>query len=423
MIQVRRQLPLYGVIAAGGFSRLGNAVAGLALPWLVLSLTGSAMWTGVAAAAGMAPLIVGAFFGGAAIDRFGPRRVAVAADLVSAASVAATSVLLHLEALSVVALILLIALGALFDGPGMTAQEARYPELARLAGMRLERVTSLDELLDGGAVLVGPPLAAIAITILGMESTLWIMVACSLAAAELNRLSLPRRRHREANRADRKPDRLVGIRFLFGDPLLRSILVVAMIVVAAFAALDAVVMPVLLRESGGTALDLGLFLAAAGAGAAAGALAFAAWGQHLNQRAVLLFGLAGEAIAVAALALQSGQAAMLAAGAVAGLAAGPLPPLVSTVLLRRTPATIRGHVLGAATAMALVVAPPAVLAAGVAIEGVGARALLLGTAVGLAALAARAAFSPGLRRLDGASAVTALPDAPSAAPDRSAGAS
>jgi macrolide resistance protein len=71
------QLPLYGVMSAAGFSRLGNAVVGVALPWLVLDITGSAALTGVAAAAATGPLVIGAFFGGPLIDRLGARIVAV----------------------------------------------------------------------------------------------------------------------------------------------------------------------------------------------------------------------------------------------------------------------------------------------------------------------------------------------------------
>jgi macrolide resistance protein len=84
-----RRAPLYGVILAGGLSLFGNAVAAVALPWIVLSLTGNAAWTGIAAAAGMIPLVIGAFCGGPIVDRFGSRIVAVTADLASALSVAA----------------------------------------------------------------------------------------------------------------------------------------------------------------------------------------------------------------------------------------------------------------------------------------------------------------------------------------------
>ena len=122
-----RRAPVYGAIIAGGITLFGNAVAAVALPWLVLGITGSAAWTGAAAAAGMVPLIIGAFFGGQMLERHGARRVAVAADLVSAGSLIAIALLHENGQLGMTALMALIALGALFDGPGMAASESRYP--------------------------------------------------------------------------------------------------------------------------------------------------------------------------------------------------------------------------------------------------------------------------------------------------------
>lgn len=396
-----RRIPVYGVIAAGGVSMLGNAVAAVALPWFVLDLTGSAAWTGLAGAVGMTPLILGAFLGGSVIDRLGSRRVAVVGDLVSAACVGAIPVLQALGLLTLAPLLILIAVGALLDGPAVTAQESRYPELARLAGLRLERVTALDELIDNGAMIAGPILAGLAIATVGPAPALAITAGCSLIAAVLNLILLPR--HRPSRRAAdgaRPNDVLTGVRFLFGDLLLRTLLILSMGVVAIFGALDAVVMPVFIRESGRDIAELGWFLAAAGGGAAAGALGFASAGHRIGKRFVLLACLAAEAVAMFLLAGQAGGSTLLIAGALAGLGAGPLGPLVNTVLLRRTPSAIRDRVLGASTAVALTATPLAVLLAGGVIEMLGTRSLLLGSAGLFAALAVLAAVLPSLRQLD-----------------------
>ncbi|NRP20408.1 putative multidrug-efflux transporter [Ensifer adhaerens] len=132
---------------AGAFSTLGNAVAMVALPWFVLTLTGSPLWTGIAAAAGVLPVIAGSLFGGGLVDRFGPRWIAFTGDLTSALAVAAVPLLYHLDMLGIGTLVALIAIGAAMDGPASIAAESRHPELARLAGFRLERVKAVDELI------------------------------------------------------------------------------------------------------------------------------------------------------------------------------------------------------------------------------------------------------------------------------------
>lgn len=396
MGRLRRQAPLFGVIAGGGFSQLGNSVASVALPWFVLTLTDSAAWTGLAAAAGMIPLVLGAFFGGPLIDWLGARRVAVTADLVGAASVAAVPILILMGELNLVGLLALIVIAALLDGPGMTAQDARVPELARLAGLPVERVTSIDELLENAAVILGPAIAGLAIVAFGVERTLFITAACSLAAGVINAVSLPRHR-----RIARKPGAdavLAGARFLLGDGLLRTILILPMVVLAVFGALNAVVMPALLRAGDGSALDLGVFLATAGTGAAIAAIGFAVQGHKVNGRLVLLLGLAGAATSVGVLAFAQPPLIWIAAGTL-GLSTGALGPLVNALFLRRAPSAIRASVLGATTAAALVATPIAVLLAGLGADVVGPRPLLGGLALILAALTGFAVSSPVLHAL------------------------
>ena len=263
----------------------------------------------------------------------------------------------------------------------MAASESRYPELARLARMPLERVTAMDELADGAATIAGPIAAGLSIALVGPELTLWLTALCSITAAALNAIYLPGRR-RAARGTVARQGALIGVRFLWSEPPL--LVLTGMAVVSLFSALDAVVMPVFLRDSGRDAADLGRFLALAGGGIAA--LAYARHGQRLGPRRILLASLALETLAFALLALQGGDALMLLSGALAGLGVGPLNPLISTALLR-TPAAIRGRVLSAFNALALVATPLAVLLAGAAIELAGTRAVMICLAAMFALLA------------------------------------
>jgi macrolide resistance protein len=362
-----RRAPLYGVILAGAFSMLGNAIASVALPWLVLSLTGNAVWTGVAAAAGMVPLVIGAFFGGPVADRFGSRVVAVTADTLSALSVAAIPFLFAYGQLGIGGLIALIVVGALLDGPGMVAHDARVPELARLAGLPIERVTAIDELLENASVIFGPPVAGVAIALLGVENALLITAGCSLIAALIGGIYLPRHRAKTA-RPDAGHPSLAGLRFLVGEPLLRVILLIAMVTLSVFGALNAVVLPALFRANGATALDLGLFLAVSGAGAAVAAIAFAFRGPRWNGRTVLLAGLLGIMLSLGLIAIDGATRVLWPAAALLGLSTGALAPLANALFLKRAPSAIRGSVLGATMAIAMVATPAAVLIAGFGVE-------------------------------------------------------
>nr|WP_281410689.1 MFS transporter [Ensifer oleiphilus] len=401
-IRLRRRLPVLGSVLAGAFSTLGNAVAMVALPWFVLTLTGSPLWTGIAAAAGVLPMIAGSLFGGGLVDRFGPRWIAFTGDFTSALAVAAVPLLYHLDMLGIGTLVVLIAIGAAMDGPASIAAESRHPELARLAGFRLERIKAADELIENAGVLIGPALAGVMIALVGVEDTLWLTAGCSLAAAILDVISLPTRRNSVA-----KEEVAVGlagaweaVRFLLRDPLLRSLITLGTLFGIIFGAMEAVVMPAFFKATGQSAMSLGLFLSATGGGAIVGTLAYAAWGHRLSGRGILIVGCAVEALAIFVLALAPPVSILIAAGAVAGLATGPIGPIVATAALRRVPVKLRGRVLGAADALELSAIPLAIILAGGAVEIFGAQRLLFGCAAALAATTVLAVFLPGLRQLD-----------------------
>jgi macrolide resistance protein len=397
----RRKLPFLGLLTSGTLGLLGNAIASVALPWFVLTLTQSPLTAGIASAAGLLTLVAGAFFGGRLIDHYGARMVALVAALVSACAIAAVPVLHETGFLSVALLVALIALGALIEGPGMTAEESRKPELVRLAGMRFEKATAIDSLIEAGTTLAGPLIAGAAIALVGTPVTLWFVAACSFAGAITIGLSLPRRRAIvTVRRQDGLRSAFAGVAFLLGDSLLRPLLLFATAFVAAAAALSTIVMPAFFLTSGKPALDLGLFLAILGGAGMLGAFAFAIWGDRFSQRSLFLSGCAAQAAAVMVLAFQSSPTMLWLAAALAGFAGGPIGPIANNALLRRIPIDLHGCARGAASSLVLLATPAAVLIAGAAVEFAGARAVLWAAAILLGAIVFAASLLPGFYELD-----------------------
>ncbi|MCW2783236.1 MAG: transporter permease, partial [Marmoricola sp.] len=75
--------PFWGYLTAQAVSVTGTRVSMIAIPWFVLTSTGSATRTGVVAFAEMAPLVVLQALSGPLMDRLGARRVAITCDLLS----------------------------------------------------------------------------------------------------------------------------------------------------------------------------------------------------------------------------------------------------------------------------------------------------------------------------------------------------
>ncbi len=406
----RSSVSAWGLLAATWLSTLGNAVVMVAVPWLVLQRTGSAALTGIVAAAAFAPLVLAALFGGALVDRWGRRRASIAADLLSAAAVAALPLLDLVVGLELVPLVVLVALGAIFDGPGEAAREAMRPDVAARAGWPLGRVNSRAEAIEGLADLTGPAVAGLLVVAVGPMSTLWLtaglLVAAALATTVMVRAQSlevsaahrpgspattnPRETYRSAVRA--------GLRAVWDDPTLRGSGILAMAIVAVTAPLTVVVLPAHLRMIGG-ASGLGVVPAALAAGGIAGALATPALLRRTTRRRVLLTSLLGIAASLLAFTAASGVAQTAVVAALLGLLAGPLNPVLAVLIQERTPEPLRARVIGTTTSLALAAAPPAFLAAGLLVQVLGLSAAFTLCAVGALLAAAYCGWAPGLRDL------------------------
>lgn len=395
------RLPLYALIGATILSESGVAITAVALPWLVLSVTGSTIWVGAIAASALAPQVIGAVMGGAVVDRMGARLVSIGAGLASCVCITSIALLLWWDYLSMWWLLVLVFMAEFFSIAVATAWESRLPEISRLARVPLERTNAAQEVIQNTALLVGPPLAGFITANMGIKYTVVLIAATSIAFSAINTVVMPR--SRRVGQA-RTKSRGVGffsetVRVLRTDALLRFVLLLTAALVALLVAYAEVVLPTLFFRTTGDAVGLGFFLSAIGAGGITSAVAFGIWGHRLDQRRIIIGGMVGLVLGTTIIAACSTLPCLLAAGAIIGLAGGPLEPLVNTIVQKRTPAAARGRMMGATLGVVLVAAPLSVLIVGALYELVGAQILLVGTVLALAALTVVTVRSSALRQL------------------------
>ena len=99
--------PLTLLVLANAVSLSGNVIMTVAIPWLVLTTTGSAALAGVAVFAGVGGATVGGLAAGRIVDAIGPVRTSAATDLLSGLAVAPLPILLALDALEIWHVVLL----------------------------------------------------------------------------------------------------------------------------------------------------------------------------------------------------------------------------------------------------------------------------------------------------------------------------
>ncbi|GAA1676626.1 macrolide resistance MFS transporter Mrx(A) [Nonomuraea maheshkhaliensis] len=395
-----RLRPLAGVLAATAVALTGTRVSAIALPWYVLGTTGSAAWTGVVAFAEMVPYVLVKALTGPLVDRVGPRRISLAADVVSAAAAGAVVLLHTLGALPMGALIALVVVIGAGRGPGDLAKEIMIPEAAGRAGMPLERATGLMGVTERLAQTVGPAAGGAVVGVFGALPSLGLSAVFFAVGSVIVAWALPR------GMGHRAPEPVVGaeagegatpaspretagndgywrrfgegMAFLRGEPLLLILIAMVCVTNLLDAAFGQVLGPVWAKESGHGPVLLGLCGSVMGLTAVGGSLVAAAVAHRLPRRPVLFvaFLIAGPPRFLL-LAFDLPVAAIVAVFAVGGFAGGFLNPILGAVSFERVPRHLLGRVGGLQTSLSFVGVPLGGLLAGAAVTVTGLAPVLL----------------------------------------------
>lgn len=397
-----RRAPLFALFAANAISMSGNVAALVAIPWFVLQTTGSATRTGITAFAGLVPIVLSGFFGGALVDRLGYRRTSVIADLASSAAVAAIPLLHATVGLAFWQLLLLVFAGGLLDAPGTTARASLLPDVAREADWSLERTSGAAAVVERASRLAGAPLAGVLIAVVGPSTVLWIDAVTFLVSAAVVWLwitSVPV--ERDATSSRYVTELRAGYAFLRADRTL-FVMVIVLTITNMLDAVSMVALPVYADRIYDSAVSLGLMMGIAGAGSVIGALAFSAVGERMPRRQVFSWGFVLTTAWYPVAAAFPPLGVLLAVKLVTGIASGPLNPVIDTVLFERVPGDMRGRVLGVVHASAWLAMPLGVLIAGPLLEAVGLRVTLVATGALYLATVATTLVLPAIRGLDDA---------------------
>jgi MFS family permease len=397
---------LLALFAANAISLTGNVLTWIAVPWFVLETTGSATRTGlVGAVTGVAAVGAG-ILGGPIVDRVGHRRASVIADLASGLTVALIPTLYYTVGLAFPLLLALVFLGAVLDAPGMAARDALLPDLARRAGMPLERANALHEGIAYGSELAGPLLAAALFALLEPRDVLYLDAATFAVSAVLIAVLVPAADiHTPSTSAPAARGYVAelreGLAFIATRPVVRTLVTASGLTNFIGASLFTVVLLAYLRDTYGdaAAARLGLIFAAGGAGLVLGTVAFGAWGHRLPRRPILLASFAMFGLTLWPLALSPPFVVIVVLFVARGVATGPYNPLLTTILQEIVPASLRGRVFGAQTALAHLLLPLGFVVGGALTDAAGVVPTVLVMAGAYAVATAWLALSPATRHL------------------------
>jgi predicted MFS family arabinose efflux permease len=250
-------------------------------------------------------------------------------------------------------------------------------------------VAQANAFVDGAqrlTSLLGPSAAGVLISFFGAEKVLYLDAATFALSFLLLTFCVPRKPPAPASEESR--GLFAGIRYLWRDPMLRTLGVTALFL-NMFGQVLAVSLPVLAYEHfGGSSRVAGALFAAFGGGAIVGTLIAVRIVARFDPVRLGAFSLVALTLPIWVLPLPVPLVVLIAALALSAVF-GPLvnAPLIGMITMR-TPEALRPKVMTAVLTVALLAGPAGLLAAGPLLEAWGPRPVLLVVAAGelLAAL-------------------------------------
>ena len=370
-------------------TNLGAFLQAVAASWVMLEMTGSALWVGLMVAAPTLPLLIVAMPAGAMADLFERRKIILFSQGLMMASAAATSVLAFAGLLNpplLLALGLLLGTGTAFNLPSW---QALVPDL--VPAHQVAGAVALNSAAFNVARAVGPALGGALVATAGADVA-FALNALSYVAVLGAVASLPRH---EAE-ADHEPLGTAiasGLRYARFTPSYRWLLMVA----AGFAITSAVVQATLPTFTAevieGGAGAYGFLLGAMGVGALLGAFTRPVAALHLGRRmvpgSIAAFGVVAIGLSQARTAL----VAMLALVLIGLLWVYILATLNATAQLM-APHWVRGRIMSLYTISFMGLLPIGSILAGAVADVFGASAAIATLSAGTVLLGLAAGRAP-----------------------------
>jgi MFS family permease len=362
-----RSIPIICLISAEFLSQVGNQIVAVAIPLLVLQFTHSPIAAGIAGAGNLIPVVLAAFIGGKAIDRFGAWRVSVTADVLSSISVLLLPlVFTGFDSVSPIVIFLLVFVGALFDPTVMSARQTLVPRFARLAGIPLSKVNGYRGSLENAADLLGPVISAALISWIGTVNTFFVNAISFLICAVIFTIAIPRQRYPVSESENVDP--IAGIRFIFQHHPLRSLTIGGMALNFVLLPFLGLLLPILATQKFANPALLGICLSLFGMAATLSALLFSTFARVLSRSTIYYGGLLLTAGSILLCAVVRDPIALVISVALGGLLLGAGNPLEQTLLQEVTPSKIAGQVFTSHTAISFAAGLLGLLIAGVMTE-------------------------------------------------------
>ena len=325
-------------------STFGDALTQLAAGILVYRLTGSTLSVGLMLAVTSLPSLLFGLFAGVYVDRYDRKKILVVSSFLQAGLVALIPLLLPY---GVAWLYILVALASTVRQFFLPAHDSVLPEVAD--DEALEAANAMMSISSSASMVLGFAAAGLLASRFDLR-LVFLLDALTFVVAGLCLLGITVLKHAPNEEESVRTvlgDMRTGMGYLFGSPMLRSVLFVGMGFGLTMGIFNTLGLPFVLSElRGGSELVFGIQEGVMSGGFVLGSMVMASFATKLQARGWLVLSFMGMGAASLVYAFGNSVPLAIVLSGIVGLFNAPLVA-IKAVFQRKTPPELRGRVIGA----------------------------------------------------------------------------
>jgi MFS family permease len=364
-----RSRPMRALLAAEVISMTGAQMTWVALPWFVLTTTGSATRMSLVMAAEAVGLALVGFPSGRLLNRLGARRTMLLCDALRGPLMLSVPVLYWVDGLSLGLLIAVSFVLGAFSAPYYAAQRMILPELLGEDEATVSQASALFQGATRITLLLGPVTAGVLIGIIGAPVVLVVDAATYVVAVLLVALAVPATEAAAADEEDRGV--LTGLRWVAKEPLIRAWRFCFIVGDVAWQAIFVALPVLVVARYDSDPRIVGVLFAAFGVGAVLGNVVAYRLVQRVDGLTVIARVALPQALPLWLLVADLPASAAVAALFASGLANGLINPSLHAIITLRIPPALRGTVMTSLMTLYALAMPIGILGAGPLLDAFG----------------------------------------------------
>ncbi|CDL85720.1 MFS transporter [Xenorhabdus szentirmaii] len=338
-----------GLLAFNGVSILGNAITEIAIPWLILEISGSPLLVASVMSAKILPLILSIFFSAKLVDKYGAFRISLLSDLVNFLSVLLIPVFYTMDVLHFYLLAVLLIFSTILDSPGRLAKDIMLAKEIKKNKSGHELINGINSTIENICDLIGPVVGSLIIAMIGTINALYFDAVSFLVVA-LGLIMLKKHFVADINEVTVVPSRphhyfCEAFRYLKSEKEIFSVLAISSLINIVITPFLIVYLPYINQQEFNSVWSLGISMTCFGASTTLSSLLYGVYGNYFSSHRIILCGYGFFSLCLMSLNLFEGQSALFIHLFAIGFCIGFSAPVEITLIQRQVPEKLFGRIM------------------------------------------------------------------------------